>query len=171
LRRSHEVAEARHNSTGRTMDIVERNFYWLTWRGDTARSCRQCPECVRSRHERKLPSKTLHAPVKADERASEPSTNANVSNVEKPSMQDPPSTVNVPPSIVEPPIVRSPFPKNQMRSALRVNSHSQQPPASDLIEPNQELECRRQGKRPPVTFRERGPGPPLRRRQLFWCRG
>jgi transposase InsO family protein len=34
-----------HLGTKKTLDQVQRQFYWPSWRADTARYCRMCPEC------------------------------------------------------------------------------------------------------------------------------
>jgi hypothetical protein len=37
-----------HTSVKRTMDRVQNVYYWPTWKSDTARHCRRCPECCQS---------------------------------------------------------------------------------------------------------------------------
>jgi len=51
-----------HMDIRRTMDQVQRRLYWLTWRGDTARYCRRCPEC-NSYHRGRLPRSAPLQPI------------------------------------------------------------------------------------------------------------
>jgi len=53
IKRCHTGMAGGHMGTKKTIDQVQRRFYWVKWRGDTARYCRQCLECC-SYHRGKL---------------------------------------------------------------------------------------------------------------------
>jgi len=46
LRQCHAGAVAGHFGIRKAMDQVRRRFYWSTWKEDTKRLCRRCPECT-----------------------------------------------------------------------------------------------------------------------------
>jgi len=54
IRRCHTGMTGDHLGTKKTIDQVQRRFFWHTWRVDTARHCRLCPAC-NSYHRGKLP--------------------------------------------------------------------------------------------------------------------
>jgi len=45
-----------HNCLRRTLDQIQRQFFWWTWRGDTAKYCRSCQECCSARRHKLLES-------------------------------------------------------------------------------------------------------------------
>ena len=45
IRTSHEGQTGGHFGVKRTLDQVRRRFYWSTWKADTVRFCRRCPNC------------------------------------------------------------------------------------------------------------------------------
>jgi transposase InsO family protein len=46
VRQCHVGMTGGHMGVKKTLDQVQRRFYWTTWKADTARFCRQCPECA-----------------------------------------------------------------------------------------------------------------------------
>jgi len=46
LRQCHAGVTAGHFGIRKTLDQVRRRFYWPTWKEDTKRFCRSCPECT-----------------------------------------------------------------------------------------------------------------------------
>jgi transposase InsO family protein len=54
IRRCHTGMTGGHLGTKKTLNQVQRRFFWPTWRRDTARYCRLCPEC-NEYHRGKLP--------------------------------------------------------------------------------------------------------------------
>jgi len=45
IRTSHEGQTGGHFGVKRTLDQVKRRFYWSTWKADTVRFFRRCPNC------------------------------------------------------------------------------------------------------------------------------
>ena len=46
LRHSHTGTVNGHFGIKRTLDQVQRRFYWSTWKSDTKRYCRHCEQCA-----------------------------------------------------------------------------------------------------------------------------
>ena len=64
IRRCHSGMAGGHMGLRKTMDQVQRRFYWLSWQGDVARFCRRCTACC-SNHRGRLPRKALLQPTEA----------------------------------------------------------------------------------------------------------
>jgi len=62
LRQCHAGVTAGHFGIRKTLDQVRRRFYWPTWKEDTKRFCRSCPECTEY-HRGKLAKQGLLKPV------------------------------------------------------------------------------------------------------------
>jgi len=62
IRRCHAGMAGGHLGTKKTLDQVQRRFFWNKWRADTARYCKRCPECC-SYHRGKLPRTAPLQPI------------------------------------------------------------------------------------------------------------
>jgi transposase InsO family protein len=62
IQRCHTGMTGGHLGTKKTLDQVQRRFFWLQWRRDTAMYCRRCPECC-SYHRGKLPRTAPLQPI------------------------------------------------------------------------------------------------------------
>jgi len=62
MKQCHTGMTGGHMGTRKTLDQVQRRFYWLTWKGDTARYCRQCVECC-TYHRGKIPRTAPLQPI------------------------------------------------------------------------------------------------------------
>jgi len=60
----HAGATAKHFGIRKTLDQVQRRFFWNTWKEDTKRFCRKCPECTEY-HRGKLAKQGALKPVLA----------------------------------------------------------------------------------------------------------
>jgi len=64
IRQCHTGMAGGHLGAKKTLDQVQRRFYWPTWRSDTVRHCRRCPECC-AYHRGKLPQTAPLQPIVA----------------------------------------------------------------------------------------------------------
>ena len=62
IRRCHTGMTGGHLGTKKTIDQIQRRFFWVKWRADVGRYCRRCPECC-SYHRGKLPRSGLLQPI------------------------------------------------------------------------------------------------------------
>ena len=64
LYQCHAGTTAGHFGIRKTLDQVQRRFFWTTWKEDTKRFCRKCPECTEY-HPGKLAKQGALKPVLA----------------------------------------------------------------------------------------------------------
>jgi len=62
VRSCHVGMAGGHLGAKKTLDQVQRRFYWTTWRSDTIRHCRRCPECS-AYHRGQLPRSAPLQPI------------------------------------------------------------------------------------------------------------
>jgi len=62
VRSCHVGMAGGHLGVKKTLDQVQRRFYWTTWKSDTLRHCRRCPECC-SYHRGQLPRTAPLQPI------------------------------------------------------------------------------------------------------------
>ena len=62
IRNCHVGMAGGHLGVKKTLDQIQRRFYWSTWRSDTFRHCRRCPECC-AYHRGQLPRSAPLQPI------------------------------------------------------------------------------------------------------------